>query len=35
MEKNDSDVMASKVFYVILGACSLFMAAAYVFAFNA
>jgi|TARA_B100001079_G_scaffold157174_1_gene134742 hypothetical protein len=35
MEENDSDVMASKVFYVILGGCILFMAGAYIFAFNA
>ena len=34
MEENDSDVMASKVFYVILSACILFMAGIYVFAFN-
>ena len=33
MEKNDSDIMASKVFYIILGTCLLFMLAAYVFAF--
>ena len=33
MEENDSDIMASKVFYIILGTCLLFMTAAYVFAF--
>ncbi len=33
MEKNDSDIMASKVFYIILGTCLSFMIAAYVFAF--
>ena len=33
MEENDSDIMASKVFYIIMGTCFLFMAAAYVFAF--
>ena len=33
MDKNDSDIMASKVFYIILITCSLFMIAAYVFAF--
>jgi len=33
MEENDSDVMASKVFYILLGTCVLFMAAAYFFAF--
>jgi len=34
MDKNDSDVMASKVFYIILVGCILFMLSAYVFAFN-
>jgi len=34
MEQTDSDVMASKVFYVILVGCLLFMIAAYIFAFN-
>ncbi len=34
MEKSDSDVMASKVFFVTLGGCILFMLGAYVFAFN-
>ena len=33
MEKNDSDIMASKVFYIILATCFSFMAAAYIFAF--
>ena len=35
MEEDDSDVMVKKVFYLILGGCILFMAGAYVFAFNA
>jgi len=33
MEDNDSDVMASKAFYIILGTCLSFMIAAYFFAF--
>ena len=34
MEQNDSDLMASKVFYIILVGCISFMIAAYVFAIN-
>lgn len=33
MEKNESDIMAFKVFYLILFGCIGFMAAAYFFAF--
>jgi len=34
MDKNDSDIWASRVFYLILSGCVLFMLAAYIFAFN-
>jgi len=34
MEKNDSDIWASRVFYMILSGCVLLMLAAYIFAFN-
>jgi len=34
MEKNDSDVWASRVFYLIFTGSVLFMLAAYIFAFN-
>ena len=33
MDKNDSDIMESKVFYIILVTCLSIMIAAYVFAF--
>jgi hypothetical protein len=33
MERDDSDVMASRVFFGILGLTLMFMIAAYVFAF--